>query len=93
MEYPLPGWGVRNQKFTPRELSPILMNPVTSRNPAMKKNDIFGLWIARLVSTLIFIRSRDSGVTQKPRFIRELYKLGKNTAPGLFTAAIKRATE
>ena len=93
MEYPLPGWGVRNQKFTPPGA---LTNPYEPRHiqkPCHEEERYLRALDSQIGVYLDFIRSRDSGVTQKPRFIRELYKLGKNTAPGLFTAAIKRATE
>jgi len=44
--------------------------------------------------TLYFVKShKGSGVKQKPKFIRELYKLCKNTAPGLFAATLQRAKE
>jgi transposase len=38
-----------------------------------------------------FILSRDSGIAQKGKFIRQLYNLMKKTTPSLFTTAIQRA--
>jgi transposase len=93
VEYPLPGWGVRNHKFTPPGA---LTNPYEPRHiqkPCLEEERYLRDLDSQIGVYLDFVRSAESGIKQKPRFIRELYKLCKNTAPGLFTATIRRALD
>ena len=93
VEYPLPALGLRNQKFTPQGAHTNPYEPRHIQKPCHEEEGHLRALDTQIGDYLDFVKSRDSGVKQKPKFIRELYKLCKNIAPGLFTATIKRAME
>jgi len=93
VEYPLPAFGLRNQKYTPRG---VLTNPYEPRHlqkPCHEEERLLRALDSRIGDYLDFVSSGDSGLPQKSKFIRQLYGLFRNTAPGLFIATITRALE
>ena len=91
VEYPLPDWGVKNQKFSPPGAP---LNPYEPRHiqkPCYEEEKHLRALGGPIGLYLDFVKSGDSGVKQKPKFIRELYRLSKNTAPCLFIATVTRA--
>jgi transposase len=93
VEYPLPAWGLRNQKFSPQGVSTTPYEPRHLQKPCHDEERHLRALGSQVEAYLDFVRSGDSGVTQKSKFIRELYGLFRNTAPGLFIATITRALE
>lgn len=93
VEYPIPAQGLRNQKFSPQGVSTTPYEPRHLQKPCHDEERHLRALGSQVVAYLDFVRSGDSGVTQKSKFIRELYGLFRNTAPGLFIATIMRALE
>lgn len=93
IEYPLPGWGVRNQKFAPRGALTSPYEPKHIIKPCHEEEAYLRALGSHIGDYLDFVKSGDSGVKQKPKFIRQLYGLSKNAAPDLFAATVKRALE
>jgi transposase len=91
IEYPLPGYGIRNHKFSPRGSITSPYEPKHIQKPCHEEEKHLRALGSPVGEYLDFVRSVDSGVKQKPRFIRQLYGLCRNTAPGLFLAIITRA--
>lgn len=90
-EYPLPCQEVRNQKFSPRGVVTSPYEPRHIQKPCHEEERLLRSLGSPVGEYLDFVRSGDSGVKQKPKFIRQLYGLCRNTAPGLFLAVISRA--
>lgn len=93
MEYPLPDWGVRNQKFSPQGALTNPYEPKHIQKPCHEEERHLRALGSQIGDYLDFVKSGDSGVKQKPKFIRELYRLSRNTAPDLFMAIIRRALD
>lgn len=91
IEYPLPAFGVRNEKFSPRGAATNPYEPRHLRKPCHEEERHLRALDGPVGDYLDFVKSKDSGVKQKTRFIRDLYVLCKNAAPGLFLAVISRA--
>ncbi len=91
IEYLLPAWGTRNNKFTPPGAK---TNPYEPKNikktcdeeekRLRTKGEIYSRY-------LDFIKSNRSGIKQKPKLIRQLYLFSKKIAPDLFAQTIARA--
>ena len=93
VEYPLPAFGLRNQKYAPQG---VLTNPYEPRHlqkPCHEEERHLRALAPQIGAYLDFVRSGDSGIKQTTKFIRELYRLFRNTAPGLFIDTITRALE
>lgn len=93
IEYPLPAWKVKNQKFTPQGVNTNPYEPKNIKKSCHEEEKRLRDLGEVCCAYLDFITSNQSEVKQKPRFIRELYKLSKNIAPSLFIVIIKRALE
>jgi transposase len=91
IEYPLPAFGVRNEKFSPRGVITNPYEPRHLRKPCHEEERYLRALDSQIGEYLDFVKSKDSDVKQKTRFIRDLYVFSKNTAPGLFLAVISRA--
>ena len=91
VEYPLPAWGLRNQKFSPQGARTNPYEPKHIQKPCHEEEAHLRALDSSIGDYLDFVKSHDSGVKQKPKFIRSLYGLWKNTAPELFMATLQRA--
>jgi len=97
VEYPLPAWGLKNQKFKPQGACTNPYGPKNIKKPSHEEERRLRASGARCLQSEIccayldFIKSGESGVKQRQRFIRQLYALSKRIAPALFAATIKRA--
>lgn len=93
IEYPLPDWGTRNQKFTPKGAK---TNPYEPRH-IQKSSDGEEKHLRAMDETcakyLDFVQSGQCDVKQKPHFIRQLYSLSKKLTPELFAATLRRALQ
>ncbi|MFH1863844.1 MAG: helix-turn-helix domain-containing protein [bacterium] len=89
--YSIAAWNVKNQKFLPDGINPNPYEPKSIKRPCHEEERRLRNLGKVLEDYLDFIKSRQSDVKQKPRFIRTLYALSKKMTPSLFTAAIERA--
>ena len=93
IQYPLPAGKLKNRKFTPEG---IVTNPYEPKN-IKKTCDEEETRLRHsgevCCAYLDFIKSHQSGVKQRPKFIRQLYGLMKKMAPSLFMATIERALQ
>ena len=91
VEYRLPACGVKNKQFAPDGINTNPYGPKNIKKPCEQEEKRLRAAGETVGAYLDFIHSVDSGVKQKPRFIRELYLLMKKMAPSLFVAVIERA--
>lgn len=90
-EYPLPASHVRNEKFRPEGVSARSYEPSNRKKSCQEEEKRLRALGSAVSDYLEFIRSRESGVRQKPRFIRDLYNLSQELATPLFLETIERA--
>lgn len=91
VEYNLPAWDVKNDKFVPPEIKHTSRQPNNRKkkhNEEEKKLRQLGASVARYLD---FVLSPACTIKQKPRLIRELYRLSKKMTKELFVKCIKRA--
>ncbi len=91
IEYPLPPAEVKHEKFAPPGARTNPYEPKNIKKPCHEEEAYLRGLGRPIGEYLDFALSVDAGVRQKPRFIRHLYGLCRNTAPELFTAALQRA--
>ncbi len=91
IEYPLPLFGVRNEKFSPRGAITNPYEPKHIQKPCHEEERLLRALDSPVGEYLDLVKSKDFGVKQKARFIRNLYVLCRNIAPALFLAVISRA--
>lgn len=91
IEYPLPAWGIKNERFSPKGIDTNPYQPNNRKKPYhMEESEIRKLG-GICCQYLDFIKSDQSQIKQKPRFIRSLYVISTKVVPALFAAAIERA--
>lgn len=93
IEYPLPAWNLKNQKFSPEGAN---VNPYEPRHivkPCHEEEKRLRQSGQVCCEYLDFIKSSQSGVKQRSGFIRQLYALSKKMAPSLFIATLERALQ
>lgn len=93
VRYCLPGWKVKNKKFSPQGVNTNPYEPNDIKKTCHEeekrlrdKGDVYSDY-------LDFIKSKQSRVKQKAKFIRDLYCLSKKMADTLFMAVIERALQ
>ena len=91
IEYALPALKTRNQKFTPQGAQTNPYEPRNIKKPCHEEEKRLRSLGETCCAYLDFIRSNNSGIKQKPNFIRQLYRLSKNIAPSVFMVIIQRA--
>lgn len=91
VEYRLPAYGVKNKQFAPDGINTNPCGPRNIKKPCEQEEKRLRAAGETVGAYLDFIHSVDSGVKQKPRFIRELYLLMKKMSPALFVTVIERA--
>jgi hypothetical protein len=91
VEYEKPAWDVKNAQIVPEEMKSITRQP----NNRKKKYNEEEKKLRNLGDTvsiyLDFILTPECMIKQKPRFIRELYRLSKKMTEELFLKCISRA--
>jgi hypothetical protein len=93
VEYVLAAYGTKNKKFAPQGINTNPYGPKNIKKPCDEEEKRLRATDVTVCAYLDFIHSVDSGVKQKPRFIRHLYALMKKMAPSLFVAVCQRALE
>ena len=93
ISYDLPEADVRNREFYPGPLRPTPLHPANRK----KGYDIEEQKLRKLGDTccayIDFIKSPECMIRQKPRLIRDIYRLSKKLEPSLFVECISRALE
>ncbi len=91
IKYDLPDWNIKNEKFTPEGVNTNPYEP-NNRKKGCKEEEKFLRDINHVCCEYLdFIKSDQSDVKLKPRFIRDLYNLSKKMTGSLFLECIKRA--
>jgi transposase len=93
IEYVLPAYGTKNEKFVPESANTNPYQPRHIRKSCDEEEKRLRQAGEICCMYLDFIDSKDSGVKQRSRFKRELYGLMKKMAPALFSAVIERALQ
>jgi hypothetical protein len=92
IEYDLPDWTVRNAKYSPKGVD---TNPYGEPRNLKKSSEEEEQKLRSLgqatAEYLDFVKSLESGIRYKPRFIRSLYALTKKLAAPLWSIVIERA--
>ena len=91
IEYPLPDWGARNQKFTPPGAKTNPYEPRHIKKPCDEEEKLLRAKGEICLRYLDFIKSDTTKIPQKPNFIRQLYLFSKKLTPDLFAQTIDRA--
>ncbi len=91
IQYPLPPWGTRCKKFKPDGVNTSPYEPNNIKKPCHEEEKRLRALGQIYCDYLDFIKSKESNVRQKPKFIRDLYGLTKKIAPGLLAKTIERA--
>lgn len=92
LEYLLPSWGTRDEKISPEGIdTQPPYEPKNIKKPCHEEERQLRYLGKVCCEYLDFIKSPQSEVKQRPRFIRDLYALRKKVAPSLFIATIERA--
>lgn len=91
IKYDLPDWNEKNEKFTPEGVNTNPYEP-NNRKKGCKEEEKFLRDINCVCCDYLdFIKSNQSDVKLKPKFIRDLYNLSKKMTGSLFLECIKRA--
>lgn len=91
IKYDLPDWNVKNEKFTPEGVNTNPYEP-NNRKKGCGEEERFLRDINYVCCDYLdFIKSDQSDVKLKPKFIRDLYNLSKKMTRSLFLECIKRA--
>jgi hypothetical protein len=92
IEYDLPDWTVRNEKYKPKGID---SNPYGEPRNLKKPCDEEERKLRDMGKTtsdyIDFVKSPESGIGYRPRFIRSLYALSKKLAVPLWGIVIERA--
>ncbi len=90
-EYRRPNWKVKNKKIKPPGVETNPYEPKNIKKPFQEEEKRLREAGKACEEYLDFIKSKQSAIRQKPKYIRELYGLYKKMVKPLFTATIERA--
>jgi len=91
LEYTLPAWGVKQFKFKPDGVNINPYGPNNIKKPYHEEEKRLRDMDEICREYLDFIKATESGIRQKPKYIRELYLISKKMAKPLFIATVTRA--
>lgn len=91
IEYNLPDWNVKNQKFIPQGINTNPYEPSNIKKGCHEEEEMLRGIDKICCDYLDYIKSDKTDIKQKPKFIRDLYYLSKKMAGSLFTECIRRA--
>ena len=91
--YELAAWNVKNKQFTPQGVAAPSQVPWNRRYGCKEEEKRLREMGDECCAYLDYVRSNACRIPQKPRFIRELYRLAKKMSRSLFMKVIARAFE
>lgn len=91
IKYDLPDWAVKNEKFIPEGVKKTPYEPNNQKKGCAEEEQRLRNMDQICCDYLDFIKSDQSDVKLKPKFIRTLYNLSKKMTEELFLESIKRA--
>jgi transposase len=91
ISYNLPAWDVKNQEFYPGEKRPTPLQPCNRKKGCDVEEQKLKEMGTVSCQYLDFIKSPDCRIRQKPKLIRDIYRLSKKMEPSLFTECLSRA--
>lgn len=91
LQYPLPEADIRNKTFKPDGVNTNPYQPNNRKKPSHEEERRIRDIGSICCDYVDFIKSKQCNIVQKPRFLRELYRLSKKMTPSLLLAAIERA--
>ena len=89
--YPLPSWDVKNEKFAPPGVAAPFQAPRSRKYGCKEEEKQLRQMGEVCCAYLDYIQSTACKIPQKPKFIRELYRLAKKMSRSLFLKTIERA--
>jgi len=93
IEHELAPWYVKNKQIAPEGI-PVPHQAPRSRKYGFKEEEKRLREMGKVCSAYLdYIQSTTCRIHQKPRFIRELYRLSKQTSRSLFLITVERAAE
>ncbi len=91
LQYPIPESDIRNKAYKPNGVNTNPYQPNNRKKPSHEEEKRFRD-IGKMCSDYMdFIKSKQCNIAQKPRFIRELYRLSKKLTSSLLLATVERA--
>jgi transposase len=91
--YPLAPWNVKNQQITPEGVAVPSQVP-RSRKVGFKEEEKRLRELGPVCEAYLeYVRSKACKINQKPKFIRQLYRLAKQMGSSLFVNTIQRALD
>lgn len=92
IEYDLPDWTVRNAKYSPKGVDPNTYGQPRNLKKSCEEEEQKLRNLGQATAEYLdFVKSPESNIRYKPRFIRSLYALTKKLAPPLWSMVIERA--
>jgi len=91
IKYDLPDWNVKNEKFTPEGVNTNPYQPRNRKKGCREEEKLLRDLDPVCCEYLDFIKSDQSDVKLKPKFIRDLYNFSKKMTGALFVECITRA--
>jgi transposase len=93
MDYELAPWNVKNKQITPQGVAAPSQAPWNKRYGCKEEEKRLREMGDVCCAYLDYVHSKACRIPQKPRFIRELYRLAKKMSRSLFLSTIERAFE
>jgi hypothetical protein len=94
IEYNLPAWDVKNERFVPEEYKQLARQPSNRKKGSCdEEKKLRHFDDEYLGSYLDYIHSPECTIRQKAKLIRDLYTLSKKLTKTLFIRSIRRALE
>jgi hypothetical protein len=89
--YNLPAWDVKNRDFYPTDVRPVPLQPNNRKKGCDIEEEKLRAMDPVCHQYVDFIKSSYCKIKQKPRLIRDLYRLTKKLEPSLFVECLTRA--
>lgn len=89
--YPLPSFGIKNEKFRPSGVAAPRVSPRNCKRPTEAEERRLNAISAEVAPFLEFVSTKLGSSIQKYRLIRQLYNLSLKISPSLFAKTIARA--
>ena len=93
MSYELAAWNVKNKQFTPEEVAAPSQVPRNRKYGCKEEEKRLRVMGEVCCAYLDYVQSKACRIHQKPRFIRDLYRLAKKMSSSLFLKTIARSLE
>lgn len=91
INYNLPAWNVKNEKFYPPGIKKAPYEPVNRKKGCAEEEKRLRSMDNTCSLYIDFVLSKECKIYQKPKFIRNLYRLSKKICSQIFILSLQRA--